>query len=53
MFFEGSEKKAEIIVNRERVSLLNDFDDAFWAKLVAQCEAKILSSIKNTNGSTT
>lgn len=49
MFFEGSEKKAEIIVDATKVSLLNDYSDEFWAKVVAQCEAKILSTITNKN----
>jgi S-adenosylmethionine decarboxylase len=47
VFFEGSEKKAEIIVDPKQVSLLKDFDDQFWAQVVAQCEAKILSKISN------
>ncbi|NVJ65190.1 MAG: adenosylmethionine decarboxylase [Gammaproteobacteria bacterium] len=47
MFFEGSEKKAEIIIDAGRLSLLTDFDDAFWAQMVEHCQAKILSSISN------
>ncbi|WP_286232827.1 adenosylmethionine decarboxylase [Thalassotalea sediminis] len=47
MFFEGSVKKAEIIVAHNNINLLTDFDEAFWRKLVACCEAHILSSIKN------
>ena len=47
MFFEGSEKKAELIVDSTKLSLLNDFDDDFWAELVSKCHAKILSSTKN------
>jgi len=47
LFFEGSEKKAEIITNSQNVSLLDDYSDEFWEMLVAQCEAKILSKISN------
>ncbi|MDP2561520.1 adenosylmethionine decarboxylase [Psychrobium sp. 1_MG-2023] len=47
MFFEGSEKKVEILVHNEKLSLLNDVSDAFWAELVIRCNAKILSSIRN------
>ncbi|WP_371189924.1 adenosylmethionine decarboxylase [Thalassotalea ponticola] len=46
MFFEGSEKKAEVIVNGN-VSLLNDVNDDFWAAMVSCCNAQILSSVKN------
>jgi len=47
MFFEGSEKKAEIIVDPSKISLLKDFTDEFWGKVVAECDAKILSTISN------
>lgn len=47
MFFEGSEKKGEIIILSGQISLLNDFDDSFWEQVVSKCEAKILSSIRN------
>lgn len=47
MFFEGSEKKAEIIIDAQKASLLKDYDDEFWGALVAQCEAKVLSKISN------
>ena len=47
MFFEGSEKKVEILVHPEKISLLNDLDDSFWVELVYCCHAKILSSIAN------
>jgi len=47
LFFEGSEKKVEVIVNNNQLSLLNDFDDSFWSSLVACCNAQILSSVKN------
>ena len=47
MFFEGSEKKAEVIIDSENFSLINDIDDDFWQALVACCNAQILSSISN------
>ncbi len=47
VYFEGSEKKAEIIIDSEQLSLLKDIDDSFWATLVEQCHAKILSTISN------
>jgi len=46
LFFEGSEKKAEVIVNLEGKSL-REIDQDFWSKLVAKCEATILSKISN------
>lgn len=48
MFFEGSEKKAEIVVNSNSLSLLNDVNDTFWQALVENCEAKILSKMENS-----
>lgn len=47
MFFEGSEKKAEIIIDVQQLSLLDDINNEFWSKLVNCSNAKILSSIKN------
>ena len=47
MFFEGSEKKAEVVINKHSLSLLNDLSDDFWHQLVACCNAKVLSSIEN------
>ena len=47
MFFEGSEKKAEVLVNPKQLSLLNDISDDFWAALVNCCNAQILSSVRN------
>jgi S-adenosylmethionine decarboxylase len=47
LFFEGSEKKAQIRVNTQQLSLLNDIEDSFWHALVKSCGAKILSTIKN------
>lgn len=47
MFFEGSEKKAEIIVDPSKISLLRDFNEDFWAQMVSRCDAQILSKISN------
>ncbi len=47
MFFEGSEKKAEILIDSAQLSLLSTFDDNFWQQLVNCCNAQILSSISN------
>jgi S-adenosylmethionine decarboxylase len=49
LFFEGSEKKAEIIVNRNSLSLLNDISDSFWQGLVNCSNARILSQISNND----
>lgn len=46
MFFEGAEKKLEIIVSKE-LQPLNKQPDSFWEELVRQCEATILSSVRN------
>jgi len=45
--FEGSEKKAEIIVDSSQLSLISDLPETFWQELVACSNAKILSSIEN------
>jgi S-adenosylmethionine decarboxylase len=47
MFFEGSEKKAEILIDSKQISLLDDINDEFWSALVDCSQAKILSSISN------
>ncbi len=47
MFFEGSEKKAEILIDSKQLSLLDDINDEFWSALVDCSQAKILSSISN------
>jgi len=47
LFFEGSEKKVEIVINSEAFSLINDVNDSFWHELVSCAQAKILSSIQN------
>lgn len=46
MFFEGAEKKLEIIVSKEHQPLYEKPRE-FWEKLVEQCEATILSTIRN------
>lgn len=46
MFFEGSEKKVEVVVNSE-VNLLS-FDQSFWEELVLNSKALILSKIENS-----
>ena len=47
MFFEGSEKKAEIIVAANSINLLTDIADSFWQDMVTHAKAQILSSISN------
>lgn len=47
MFFEGSEKKVEIIVG-DSINLLDQPRD-FWSQMVAYAGAKILSEISNEN----
>ena len=47
VFFEGSEKKAEIVIDSNQLSLLDDISEDFWASLVSCCNAQILSSISN------
>ena len=47
MFFEGSEKKAEIIIDATSIDLLVDIGDSFWAKMVDRAQAQILSKISN------
>lgn len=49
MFYEGSEKKAEVHINKKEISLLREFDDAFWHKLVEASQAKVLSKIVNSD----
>lgn len=46
MFFEGSEKKVEVIVHPELGSL-RQFGREFWSDMVARCNATILSEISN------
>ncbi|MFT5758016.1 MAG: S-adenosylmethionine decarboxylase [Alteromonadaceae bacterium] len=47
MFFEGSEKKAEIFIEESYLSLLDDIDDAVWHDVVSAGNAQILSSMVN------
>jgi len=47
LFFEGSEKKAEVFIESSQLSLLHDIDEQFWYKLVESGNAKILSSSSN------
>ncbi|MCK0070641.1 S-adenosylmethionine decarboxylase proenzyme [Kordiimonas laminariae] len=47
MFFEGSEKKAEIILSSNKINLLDDTYNDFWADMVEKCHAQILSSTTN------
>ncbi|WP_426370396.1 adenosylmethionine decarboxylase [Pseudocolwellia sp. HL-MZ7] len=47
MFFEGSEKKVEVIIKDIGFSLINDVNDEFWYQLVDKANAKILSCIQN------
>lgn len=46
-FFEGSEKKAEIIIAEQKLPSLLLLPESFWHQLVEQCGAKILSRIEN------
>jgi len=48
LLFEGSEKKAEIFIDRNIGSLLTDIAPQYWHRLVAKAGAKIISSIENT-----
>ena len=45
-FFEGSEKKVEVVVSGESVNLL-ELDKKFWEHIVKKCNATIISSIQN------
>lgn len=46
LFFEGSEKKVEVIVKPE-IGSLRDFGKDFWKDMVARCNATILSEVSN------
>ncbi|QSX38722.1 adenosylmethionine decarboxylase [Shewanella sedimentimangrovi] len=48
MFFEGSEKKIEVIVTPQCGSL-RELGRAFWTEMVSCANAEILSSISNEN----
>jgi S-adenosylmethionine decarboxylase len=49
LFFEGSEKKIEVVVAREKIEgqCLRLLGDSFWGKIVEDCNAQILSKISN------
>lgn len=47
MFFEGSEKKVEIIFNKDRISSLRSRPESFWSDLVAKSQATILGKISS------
>ncbi|MBE8215533.1 MAG: adenosylmethionine decarboxylase [Endozoicomonadaceae bacterium] len=47
MFFEGVEKKYEVLVYPHTIDLITAFDQSFWSKMVHICDAKILSMIQN------
>lgn len=46
MFFEGAEKKLEVIVEDNGLNLM-EVDRSFWEQMVSACNASILSEIKN------
>ena len=46
MFFEGSEKKVEVVTAAEAGSL-RELGREFWAKVVAKAQAEILTTISN------
>lgn len=46
MFFEGSEKKVEVIC-KPTLGSLREFGRDFWATMVARCNATILSEVSN------
>ena len=48
MFFEGSEKKLEVIIDSSSLKL-RSLPREFWGKMVNVCDAEILSSISNTD----
>lgn len=47
MFFEGSEKKVEIVFNKERISPLRSRPESFWSELVAKSQATILGKVSS------
>jgi S-adenosylmethionine decarboxylase len=49
LFFEGSEKKATILIDQKEYSLLDNIDDDFWQQMVQCGDAHILSSIENND----
>jgi S-adenosylmethionine decarboxylase len=49
LFYEGSEKKAEIIIKSASFSLLRDIRATFWPEFVQCCNAQILSTVENAD----
>lgn len=49
MFFEGSEKKLEIVIKQSNQDSLRNIDKSFWSEVVESSGARILSSIHNNN----
>lgn len=47
MFFEGAEKRVEIIIKDLNYSLINNLSDDFWYELISCSGAKVLSKIQN------
>src|SRR5210317_1431857 len=47
MFFEGSEKKVEIIIKDKHLNLL-EIEECVWYDLVKACNASIISKISNS-----
>jgi len=48
LFFEGSEKKVELVIKSTSLSLIHDINDDFWHSLVQQAGAQILSCITSS-----
>jgi len=48
LFFEGSEKKVEIVIKSTSLSLIDDINDDFWHSLVQKAGAQILSCITSS-----
>ncbi len=49
MFFEGSEKKLEIVIKRSNMNSLRNIDQSFWTEVVEASGAQILSSVHNNH----
>lgn len=47
MFFEGSEKKVEVVVSSEFQGSLRDLGDSFWAELVSHAKAQVISKVES------
>ena len=48
MFFEGPEKKVEVLIKPSQKSL-RSFGDEYWKKIVQACQAQILSKISSAD----